>query len=452
MIKFRRGDLMQVSVETLKGLERKVTISVPTEKVEEEVSLRLRDLARKVKIDGFRPGKVPMHLVNSRYSDSVREEVAREMVNSTLFEALQEHNLFPAGYPFVEPEQIEKGKDFRYTAVFEVLPEIEVAELNQAEVELTKSEVKDKDVTEMLDKLREQNKEWHEVSRAVKKDDKIVIDFQGFLDDKAFDGGTAEGHELVIGSGAMIPGFEDGIIGGKINKPFDIKVNFPEDYGHKELAGKEATFKITVHKVMEGKLPELNEEFATKFNIKEGGADALAKDIKDNMTRELERRVSMLNREKLFDKLMEVNKVDLPAALIDKEIEHLKHDMFHRLFGHEHKEDEKIPDFPRELFEEQARKRVHLGLLFSEYVKKHEIVADSDKVNAMIEKFASAYESPEELRAWYQSSKDHMAEIEALVMEDMVADKIAADAKIKYKNMDYDSVMNPKKGTENKGD
>jgi len=443
---------MQVSVETLKGLERKITVSVPTEKVEEEVSLRLKNLARKVKVDGFRPGKVPMDVVKNRYSDSVRLEVAQEMVQSTLFEALHSKELIPAGLPAVDPEPIEQGKDFKYTAVFEVMPKFDIKELEQALVELTSSEVTEQDVKDMLEKLREQNKVWHEVSHAVKKGEKVVIDFEGFLEDKPFEGGSAQGHELVIGSGAMIPGFEDGIIGGKIEKPFDIKVNFPEDYGHKELAGKEATFKITVHKVMEGKLPELDDAFAEKFNIKKGGVEALAKDIKDNMTRELERRVGMMNREKLFDKLMEVNKVDLPLALIDKEIEHLKHDMFHRLFGHEHKENEVIPDFPRELFEEQASRRVHLGLLFSEYVKKHEITADKDKVNAMIDKFASAYESPEELRAWYQGSKEHLAEIEALVMEEMVADKIAADAKIKHKKTDYDSVMNPKKDTGKKGE
>lgn len=442
---------MQVSVETLEGLERKITVSVPTEKVEEEVSLRLKNLARKAKVDGFRPGKVPMNVVTNRYSDSVREEVAREMVQSTLYEALQKNELVPAGYPYVEPEAIEKGKDFTYTATFEVMPVFDVNELNQAAVELIRSEVSDKDVTDMLDKLREQNKVWTDVSRAAKKGDKVVIDFQGFLDDKPFDGGTAEGYELIIGSGSMIPGFEDGVIGGKKDKAFDIKVTFPEDYGHKDLAGKETTFKITIHNVMEGKLPELDEAFAEKFNIKEGGVEALTKDIKNNMIRELERRVGMMNREKLFDKLMEVNPIDLPKALIDKEIEHLKHDMYHRLFGHEHREDEQIPDFPRELFEEQAKRRVHLGLLFSEYVKKHQITAEKDKVDAMIDKFATAYENPDELRAWYQSSKEHLAEIEALVMEELVADKIAADAKIKHKNMDYDSVMNPKKDTENKG-
>lgn len=214
---------MQVSVETLKGLERKVTVSVPSEKVEEEVSLRLKNLARKVKIDGFRPGKVPMHVVVSRYSQSVREDVAREMVQSTLYEALQKNELIPAGYPYVEPEQVEKGKDFKYTATFEVMPVFEIAELNQAAVELVRSEVTDKDVESMLDKLREQNKEWHDVSRAVKKDDKVVIDFEGYLDDKLFEGGSAKGHELVLGSGAMIPGFEDGIIGNKKEKPLILK-------------------------------------------------------------------------------------------------------------------------------------------------------------------------------------------------------------------------------------
>lgn len=443
---------MQVSVETLDGLERKVTVSVPTEKVEEEVSLRLRNLARKVKVDGFRPGKVPLDVVKNRYSDSVREEVAREMVQSTLFEALQKNELVPAGFPSVVPEQVEKGKDFKYSATFEILPVFDVNEINQATVELAKSEISDKDVKNMLDKLRDQNKEWHEVSQAVKDGDKVFINFEGFLNDKPFEGGKADDHELVIGSGAMIPGFEEGIIGAKKDTPFEIQIKFPEDYGHNELAGKETKFKITVNKIMSGKLPELDEAFAEKFNIKEGGVEALSKDIKENMERELERRVSMMNRERLFDKLLEVNKIDLPLALIDKEIEHLKHDMYHRLFGHEHKENEVIPDFPRELFEEQAQRRVHLGLLFQEYVKKHSITAEKDKVDAMIEKFANAYERPEELRAWYHSSKEHLAEIEALVMEELVADKIAADAKIKYKKMDYDSVMNPKKGTEEKGE
>lgn len=443
---------MQVSVETLKGLERKVSVSVPSEKVEEEVSQRLRNLARKAKVDGFRPGKVPMNVVVKRFSDSVRQEVARDMVQSTLYEALQTNKLVPAGSPFVEPEQVELGKDFKYTAVFEVFPVIQINELNQDEVDVIHSAIKDSDVKTMLEKLREQNKEWAEVARIVAIGDKVVMDFQGFLDGEKFEGGSAEDYELVLGSGAMIPGFEESLVGGTINKPFDIKVDFPKDYGHKELAGREATFKITVKKLMEGKLPELDTAFAEKFNIKEGGVDALAEDIKQNMERELDRRVSSMNREKAFDKLLEMNKFDLPMALIDQEIAHLKHEMYHRVFGHEHSDNEQIPDFPRALFEEQATRRVHLGLLFSEYVKKHELKVEPARVDAMIEKLASAYESPDELRAWYQGNKERLAEIEALVMEEMVSEKILESAKVVKRKMDYEAVMNPKKDNEDKGE
>jgi trigger factor len=229
-------------------------------------------------------------------------------------------------------------------------------------------------------------------------------------------------------------------------------VKFPKDYGHEKLADKDVTFKITVRKVMEGKLPVLDDAFAEKFNIKEGGIEALSKDVKENLVRELERRVGTLNREKLFDKFLEINQIDVPVVLIDKEIENLKHEMYHKIFGHEHKENETIPDFPRILFEEQAMRRVRLGLLFTEYVKKHNIKAQPDQLNAKIEIFANAYESPDELRAYYQNSKELMGQIEDLVMEELIADKLAADAKIEYKNSDYDAVMNPKKDTESKGE
>ncbi len=442
---------MQVSVETLNGLERKITVSVPSDKIEEEVSQRLKDLAQKVKMDGFRPGKVPMHIVKSRYSDNVRMEVARDLIQSTLFEALKEKDLNPAGYPDVNPEVLEPGKDFEYTATFEVFPEIEVEELNKAEVETVQAEVTDKDVDTLIDKLLEQNKEWHDVKRAAKDGDKVVMDFEGFIDDEPFEGGKAEDYELVLGSGTMIPGFEEGLKGAKKDTTFDIKAQFPEDYGQKDLAGKEATFKITVKNILEPKKPALDDAFAEKFNITEGGVEALKKDIKNNMVRELERRVSSMNKEKLFNKLMEVNKFDIPASLIDREIENLKHDMFHKLYGHEHHDDEQIPNFPRELFEAQAKDRVHLGLLFSEYVKKHEIAADKERVDAMIDKLASAFDDPEALRSTYSSSKEHLAEIEALVLEDLVADKIASDAKIKKKKISYDEVMNPKKDKETEG-
>lgn len=440
---------MSVSVETLNGLERKVTVSVPSEKIEEEVNLRLRNFAPKAKIHGFRAGKVPANVIKQRFSDSIRQEVARDMVQSTLFEALTANNLNPAGSPTVEPEQVELGKDFRYSATFEVYPEIVANELDEGqEVELIRADVTDSDLNNMLDNLRSQNKTWHPVTRAVSTDDKIVMNFTGFLDGTAFDGGSAENYELVIGSGSMIPGFEDGLVGAVIDTPLDINVNFPDDYGHKELAGKKATFNVTVSSIMEGRLPELDAAFAEKFNIKDGDVDTLKKDIKENMVRELERRVSSMNRGIVFDKLLEKNKFDVPAALVDQEIEHLKHEMYHQIFGHDHSDDEKIPDFPRALFEEKARHRVQLGLLFSEYVKKHSIVVEKARVDAMIEKLASAYEDPEELKSWYKESTERRSEIEALVMEDVVSEKILEQAKTIDKKMTYEEVVNPEK---NKG-
>lgn len=436
---------MQVSVETSEGLERKLIVSVPSEKVEEEVDLRLRDLARKAKVPGFRPGKVPMNIVRKRYSDSVREDVAREMVQSTLYEALTTNNLMPAGSPSVEPEEITAGKDFKYTATFEIFPSIEIKEIDHVEIEQTKATVSETDLDNMLRKLQEQNKTWEKVSRTTQDGDKVSIDFKGFINNEAFAGGEAKNHELVLGSNSMIPGFETALIGKEIGTPFDITVTFPEDYNHNDLAGKEALFNITISEVSEGQLPELDDAFAEKFNIKDGGVDALKKDIKENMTRELERRVSSMNRERIFDVLMQANPFDIPNALIEQEIEHLKHEMYHRLFGNEHHENEKIPDFPRELFEEQAKRRVHLGLLFSEYVKHHSISPDKARVDGMIEKFANAYEDPEELKEWYQGNKERLAEIEALVMEEMVAEKAGETAKIVVIEKQYDDVMNPKK-------
>ena len=439
---------MQVSVETLNGLERKLTVSVPAEEIEEEVSQRLKNLAQKVKMDGFRQGKVPMNVVKQRYSDNVRQEVARDMVQSTLHQALKEKELMPAGYPAVEPEQLESGKDFRYTAVFEVFPEINVGELNKEEVDVIRTEVKDSDVDGMIEKLREQHKEWQEISQPAAQGNKLVLDFEGYLGDEAFEGGQAQDYEVEIGSGSMIPGFEEGLVGAEAGKEFDLKVTFPEDYNHQDLAGKEATFKVNLKKVMEGKLPALDDEFAKKFNIEDGGIEALKKDIKENMSRELEQRLSSLNRENAFNKLLEKNPVDLPKALIDQEIEGLKHEMYHRIFGPEHNENEKIPDFPRSLFEDQAKRRVHLGLLFSEYVKKHELSVDEARVNARIEKFAGAYEKPEEVRSWYQGNPERMAEIEGLVMEELVSEKILEDATIVEKTKGYEEIMNPKKPEE----
>lgn len=437
---------MQVSVEVLNGLGRKLTVSLPTDEFEEKVNQWLANAARKANLPGFRPGKAPKKLIQERFSHEARSEVANEMIQSTIFDAIQQKNLNSVGMPNVTEVNLDEGKDFSYSAVFEIFPEISIKELDKEkdQIEQVDASIKEADLDNTILKLREQNKKWVEVSRAAANDDKVLINFEGFIDDKPFAGGSADGQEIVLGSGSMIPGFEEGIIGKKKDSPFEVNLNFPAEYGHQEVAGKAATFKITIVKIMEGSLPELNDDFASIFNIKEGGIEILKKDIKDNMQRELMRRLTAINKENIFNKIMELNTFELPTALIDKEIEHLKHEMYHQIFGHEHHENEKIPDFPRALFEAKAKRRVHLGLLLSEYAKKHHIKPSKEQVDAKIDQITEAYESPEELRQWYRKDKAHLQEIEALVLEDLLAEKIAESAKLTAVKKTYDEVMNPK--------
>ena len=439
---------MTVSVETLSGLERKVTVSVPTAAIEEAVGARLLNLVQRVKIHGFRPGKAPMQVVKQRYADGVRDEVAREMVQPTLYEALQKHGLVPAGTPNIEPGKLVAGEDFTYTAQFEVFPEISVNELSITKLEIAEASVQDADVDALLEKLREQNKQWVDVKRAVEDGDRVTIDFTGYVGDEPLENAKEQDYQLIIGDEQMIAGFESGLIGAKLNKPLVLNLTFPDAYHENKLAGQPARFDVVVTRIEEGSLPELDDNFALLFNIEEGGVDALKKDVKANMVRELERRVGSLNREKIFDALLEVNSFDVPNALIEREIAHLKHEMYHRVFGHEHSDNEKIPDFPRILFEAQARRRVHLGLLFAEYVKKHEMVVDPVRVDAMIDKLSSAYDDPVGMRAWYAEKPERTAEVEALVMEELVAEKISENIKLSKKKMSYDEVMNPNKSTQ----
>jgi len=441
---------MQVSVETLNGLERKLTVVIPAKEVNEQVSSRLNKVAKTAKIDGFRPGKAPLSVVKQKHLGSIYGEVANELIRSTIYDAMQAEKVQAAGFPEIDPQLIEADKDFTYHAVVEVYPEISIVELDKDKVEIVKSEVKDKDMDLMIEKLLEQHKEWTPVERAVADGDQIIFDFEGFVDGAAFDGGKAENHELVIGEGKMIPGFETGIIGAVIGKEIEIKVTFPKDYGSEELSGKDAIFKINVKEIKEGKKPELSDAFVEeKFNVKEGGVKAFKEDIKANMVRQLEREVSSKNRGSVFDKLAEKNAFDLPKTLVDKEIERMAHELYHRVFGKEHRENEKMPELPREMFEAEAKKRVHLGLLFSEYVEKHKIKVDAQRIDALVDKLAGAYEEPEKLRESYRGNKERMAEIESMVLEEMVAEKLLETAKIIEKTMNYDEVVNPSQETEN---
>ncbi len=431
---------MAVSLETLSELERKLTISLADNEIQDEVNTRLKNIAPKVQVQGFRQGKVPFKLVRERFSDKVRLEVINELMMSALENAIEAENLKLTGYPKINVTSSPEQGDFSFEAVVEVFPEVSVKELDNQEIEIIEASVAAADVKDMIEKLREQHKVWTDVERASKNGDQLVIDFKGYVDDVPFEGGEANNFKVVLGEKRMLPDFEKGLLKHTAGQEFDIDVNFPEDYGQADLAGKKARFSIKVHQVQAGELPELNDEFVKKFNI-EGGVDALTKDIEANMKRELKKYVSQINRKNVFDKLIAENKVSLPEGLIDREIEELKHQMFHRIFGAEHHENEKIPDFPRELFLEEAQRRVHLSLLYVEYVKKHGLTVDDKRLDALVEEMVSAFEDPTEAREWYKKDQKRLEDLKGLLMEEVVMEKILEFAKPALKKLNYRETM-----------
>lgn len=431
---------MAVSLETLSELQRKLTISIADNEIQDEVNVRLKNLAPKVQIPGFRQGKVPLKVVRDRFIDKVRLEVINEMMSNALENAIDSHALKLTAYPSINVVSNPQEGDFSFEAVVEVFPEVAVKELENCEIDIIDAAIDATDVEDMMNKLREHHKEWKDVTRASKNGDQLIIDFKGFIDDVAFSGGEANNFKMLLGEKQMLPDFENGLIERKAGDEFDIEVKFPEDYGQEELNGKTARFSIKVHQVQEGELPEINEEFLKKFNF-EGDMVAFTKDIESNMQRELKKTVSAVNRKNVFDKLIAENTVDLPQGLIDREIGELKHQMFHRIFGAEHHDNEKIPDFPNELFIDEAKRRVHLSLLYLEYVKKHNLTVDDARLDAMIEEMTSMYDDPEQAREMYKKDQRRLEDLKSLLMEEIVMEKILESAKPILKKMNYRETM-----------
>lgn len=435
---------MQVSVETTKGLGRKMTVEIPAEQVDNEVNSRLKDLAGRAKIDGFRPGKIPAKIVQQRYGQQVRGEVIGDLIKSTVYDAIKDHKLQIAGIPSIEPTQMDIGQPIQYTATFEVLPEIDIKSLSDVTVERIQSTLTDQDINDTLEKLRKQHAEWHEVSRAAQKGDQVIMDFIGSIDGKEFAGGRAENFTLELGAGSMIPGFEDQLMGTAKGDRVTVNVTFPEDYHHADVAGKAAEFIVTVFTVNEAKLPELDDVFAAKFNIKEGGIDALRKDLNENMQRELEQQIGSINKEQLFTKFLELNQFEIPTALVDEEIQRLQRQMMQRISGGKKFDLHKFPEMPRDIFEDKAKQRVGLGLLISQFIEKNAIKVEESRIDAYLQKMAKAYEKADELIAWVRGNEQQMAEIEAVVLEEIVVDRLYEQAKVIDKSTSYEEAMNPK--------
>ncbi|MGB8973456.1 MAG: trigger factor, partial [Pseudomonas capeferrum] len=397
---------MQVSVENTSALERRMTIAVPADRVETEVNKRLQQTARRAKVAGFRPGKVPMSVIRQRFEADARQEVFGDLVQSSFYEAVVEQKLNPAGAPAVEPKSFEKGKDLEFVAIFEVFPEFTVAGLESINVERLSAEVADADLDNMLEVLRKQNTRFETVERAAQNDDQVNIDFVGKVDGEVFAGGSAKGTQLVLGSGRMIPGFEDGLVGAKAGEERVVNVTFPEDYQNLDLAGKAAEFTITVNSVSAPALPELNEEFFAQFGIKESTLEGFRTEVRKNMERELRQAIKAKVKNQVMDGLLAANPIEVPKALLENEVNRLRVQAVQQFGGNI-----KPEQLPAELFTEQAKRRVVLGLIVAEVVKQFELKPDEGKVREMIEEMASAYQEPEQVISWYYKNDQQLNEV-----------------------------------------
>ena len=429
---------MQVTVETTAGLERKMRVVVPSDLVEVQVTEKIKQTAKQAKINGFRPGKVPLREVKRRFGAGIRQEVSSEVIQSTYGEALQKEAINPAGMPTIEEVNMEEGKDLEYTAVFEVFPEIEVGGLENIEIERLSSSIEEADLEKMIDTLREQRLVYAETDRAAAEKDQVNMDFEGFLEDEPFEGGKAEGTDLVIGSGSMIPGFEDGLLGLKAEEEKDLKLTFPENYQAENLAGQEVVFKIRVNKVCEPELPELNDEFFEQFDVKEGGLEAFRKEVTNNMKRELDSAIKAKVRDQVMDGLSDNNDFDLPQALIDQEVNRMRQEAVQQFGGGTQFDPSMLP---AEMFSEQAQKRVKIGLIVSTIVDKNSLEADADAVRETIEEMAATYQEPEEVINYYFNNEQQLSQIQNMVLEGQIVDFVLESAKVTDKSVSYDEAV-----------
>lgn len=430
---------MQVSLETTSGLERRMKVQVPAERVEREVEDRLKSLSKRAKIDGFRPGKVPFNVVKQRFGDQVRSEVVTDLLQSSFNEALAQKKLNPAGGPRIDSLSSEPGKGLEFTAMFEVYPEVKLKGLDGIKVERPVAEITGEDIDAMVNNLRHQRASWEGVSRAAGQGDRVLIDFEGSVDGVPFPGGKGERVPVVLGEKRMLPDFETGIEGIKAGESREFDVRFPDDYHATEMAGKLARFKVNAQSVEGQVLPVLDDTFAKSFGIQEGGVEKLRSEVADNMRRELEDTVRRKLKDQALDALLKANKLELPKALVDDEIERLRHDALVRIGV---RDSTKASELPRELFEEQAVKRVSLGLLVGEIINQQKLSVDPKRVDERLEHMASEYSKSAEAVRSFRSNPDILRQVETLVLEEQAVDWLLEKAAVTDTPTTFKAIMN----------
>ncbi len=415
---------MQVSVETVSTLGRRLTVAVPADRIEQVFTDRLKSFAKKVRLPGFRPGKVPLKMVEARYGGSLMEEVAGELIQSTLREAMGQEGLKPVGGTKIERRPLERGKELQYTAEFEVYPEIKRIDLSGVHIERPVTQVTDEDIDRTLQSIRKQRTRWNPVDREAREGDRLTVDFVGRIDGEEIQGTKAENVPVVLGAGTLVDGLEEGLVGVKAGETRHVTVKFPGDYGHEPLRGKEMDFEVKTNRVAEGVVPELDEEFAKQLGIADGKIENLRAEVRGTLEREAENRSRALVRGRVLEVLLELNKFEVPANLINAEMARMRYQAQQAGLAGARQESQAAD------FEERARRRVALALILAEIIQKRSIRPDTVKVRARVEQLAAQYEAPQEVIQWYYSEPERLGEIESLVMEEQVVDELLKTAEV----------------------
>jgi trigger factor len=432
---------MQVIVEDASGLERRMRVEIPEDRVRGEIERRLTSMVGNVRVPGFRPGKAPLKVLEKRYGEQVRNEVVGEMVQSSFYEAISQEKLRPAGMPTIDPLDAEPGRGINYTAVFDVYPDLETPPIESLEIVRPVAEVGDGDVDRMLETLRGQRKTWQQVERAATATDRVVIDFEGTIDGEPLEGGSGTEVPVELDAGRMIDGFEAGLVGLKAGEQTSLDVSFPENYSAEDLAGKPVSFSIKAHRVEEPVLPPVDDALAVTFGIKEGGIEALRTEVKSNLQRELSEAVQAITKRRVMEALLGGREITLPDALVNEEVERAirqrKLELTHSGV------DPESAGLEPAMFEDQARTRVALGLLLAEIIKANDIKPDPERVRARIETVASTYEDSNEVINWFYGDRSRLSEIETTVLEDQVVQWIVERAKVTDREASFDEILNP---------
>lgn len=411
---------MQVSVTPTQGLERRMTVEVPAERIENEVQSRLRSMVRTVRIAGFRPGKAPLKVIERKYGAQVREDVVNAVVQSSFSEAVTRESLRPAGMPQFDEMKVEPGQPLAYTARFEIYPEIERISLDNITVKRPVATITEQDVDEMLEKMRRQRATWEGVDRPAADGDRLTIDFTGTIAGEPFAGNQAEDFEVVLGSGALFEGFEEKLAGTRAGDELTLDLRFPDDYHVVALAGQPVQFAVSIKKVEEPRLPEVNADFARAYGIADGSIDAMREEMKRSMEHELQDAIRTGLRAQIMDALVAANPVEVPRALVDQEVNDLLGRFFERM-GIDRSRAEKL-NIPRDAVEEKATRNVALRLILAETIRRHEIKVSPEALRATVESVATSYDNPEEVVKWYYADRQRLAEMESLTLEQQLVD------------------------------